>query len=138
MSPKLYVNNIIEELYDATIGIEMNPERIKRNLCTIMDVDEKGIDLLYSAIPLMPGEGFFSITNFRQFVVRIQLNKDPNKSAIIFYDFKNNIDIAIECYQSNSENGWDAFSKDAIMKEFQEVEKNYQSLEFAELTMEDL
>lgn len=134
MAHKLYVENIIEDLYDATIGIERNPDRIKKNLRTVMNIDEKGVELLYSSLPLIMGDGFSTVTNFKQFIVRIQLNTDQSKTAVIFYDFKNNVNSALECYIDGEKNGWDKFSKDSIMKEFLTIQENYDSIEFAELT----
>ena len=95
--------------------------------------DMSAASLLIKAAENIKGEGIFFVYPYKQFVVRIQLSSNKNKWAMVFYDFKNDIDNALYCYNEQTKNGWEQITKNDFIVAFQEIESNYDKLDFAEL-----
>jgi len=133
---KLYVKNIVEDLYNSTIGIETDVRRIVVNLILILDMPD--VSLILKSVDMSQGEGIFFLHNYKQFIVRAQLGVDRKNWTMVIYDFKNNIDNVLDAYNDLTKHEWEKMTKDDFMKQFLEIEKRYNQIEFAELTLEDL
>ena len=133
---KLYVSQINEIENSGTYAFEFEIKRILKNIFTIFN-NRDATDFIKEA--MLKSEGLAYMHRFYQYIVYFHLKHDLQNGSIVFFDCKNDIDIALDMHLNFTKNSFDKLAKEEFMKEFLALQTVYDSAYgLAILTTEEL
>jgi len=133
---KLYVNDIIETGKSGLYGLEYDMVRIFKNMDIIIQPSDKE-SVLMEARDSPTAISF--VHRFCQFIFYLKLNNDLTKGNLVFFDCKNEMDIALDVYNAFSKGEFKELQKEDFMEMFLQISKDYDNLDgMAELTVEEI